>query len=56
MTSNETDTPQQTIDRSKITAKQQLTNHCDFHALMTNHIMTKLTNPDTTTSGINTII
>ena len=43
-TSNETNIPQQTIDGSKITAKQQLTNQCNFHVLMTNRIMTKLTN------------
>ena len=28
------------------TAKQQPTNHCNFYALTTNHIMTKLTNPN----------
>ena len=42
MTSNETD--KQTIDGSKITAKQQPTNRCNFHVLTTNHITTKLTN------------
>ena len=41
MTSNETD--KQTIDGSKITAKQQPTNHYNFHVLTTNHITTKLT-------------
>ena len=41
MNSNETD--KQTIDRSKITAQQQLTNHYNFHVLTTNHITTKLT-------------
>ena len=46
MTSNEIDIPQQTIDGSKITAKQQPTNHYNFHVLRTNHIMTKLTNPN----------
>ena len=46
MTSNETDIPQQTIDGSKITAKQQLNNHYNFHILTTNHITTKLTNPN----------
>ena len=40
MTSNETG--KQTIDGSKITAKQQPTNHCNFHVLTTNHITTKL--------------
>ena len=44
MTSNETD--KQTIDGSKITAKQQPTNHYNFHFLTTNHITTKLTNPN----------
>ena len=34
---------QQTIDGSKITAKQQPTNHYNFHVLTTNHITTKLT-------------
>ena len=43
MTPNETDIPQQTVDGSKITAKQ-LTNHCNFHVLMINQIMTKLIN------------
>ena len=28
------------------TAKQQPTNHCNFHILTSNHIMTKLTNPN----------
>ena len=46
MTSNETDIPQQTINGSKITGKQQPTNHCNFHILTTNHITTKLTNPN----------
>ena len=41
MTSNETD--KQTIDGSKITAKQQPTNHYNFHVLTTNHITIKLT-------------
>ena len=41
MTWNETN--KQTIDGLKITAKQQLTNHYNFHVLMTNHITTKLT-------------
>ena len=36
---------QQTIDGSKITAKQQPTNHYNFHVLTTNHITIKLTNP-----------
>ena len=31
---------------AKITAKQQPTNHCNFHVLTTNHITTKLTNPN----------
>ena len=44
MTSNETDIPQQTTDGSRIRAKQQLTNHCNFQVLTTNHITTKLTN------------
>ena len=39
-------TNKQTIDGSKITAKQQLTNHYNFHVLMTNRIMKKLTNPN----------
>ena len=30
----------------KITAEQEPTNQCNFHVLMTNHIMTKLTNPN----------
>ena len=42
--SNETNIPQQTIDGSKITAKQQPTNHCNFHILTTNNTTTKLTN------------
>ena len=37
------DIPQQTIDRS---AKQQPTTHYNFHVLTTNHITTKLTNPN----------
>ena len=37
---------QQTKGRLKITAKQQPTNHYNFHVLMTNHITTKLTNPN----------
>ena len=46
MTSNKTNVPRQTIDGSKITAKQlQPLHHCNFHVLMTFHIMTKLTNP-----------
>ena len=40
------ETNRQTIDGSKITAKQQMTNHYNFHVLTTNHIMTKLTNPN----------
>ena len=39
MTSNETD--KQTIDGSKITAKQQPTNKYNFQVLATNHITTK---------------
>ena len=34
----------QTIDGSKITAKQQPTKHYNVHVLTTNHITTKLTN------------
>ena len=44
MTSNETGRPQQTTDGSKVTVKQQPTNHCNFDIMTTNHIMTKLTN------------
>ena len=43
MTLNETDISQQTIGRMNITAKQQPTNHSNFHVLTTNHITTKLT-------------
>ena len=43
-TSNEADIPQQTIQGTKIT--KQPTNHCNFHVLTTNHITTKLTNPN----------
>ena len=41
MTSNKTD--KRTIGGSKITAKQQPTNHYNFHVLTTNHITTKMT-------------
>ena len=36
----------QTIDASKITAKQQTTNHYNFYVLTTNNITKKLTNPN----------
>ena len=45
MTSNETDRLQQTIDGSKLPIKQP-TNCCNLYILMTNHITTKLTNPN----------
>ena len=55
MTVNETD--KQTKDRSKITAKQQSTNHCNFQVLTTNHyITTKLTNPKQDHSVVTTSI
>ena len=44
ITSNETD--KQTVGGSKIIAKQQPTNHYNFHVLITNHIATNLTNPN----------
>ena len=34
------------VDRSKVTIKQQPTNHGNFHILTTNHITTKLTKPN----------
>ena len=44
MTLNETD--QQTIDGLKKIAKQQPTKQYNFHVLTTNHMTTKLTNPN----------
>ena len=46
MTSNKTDIPQQTIDRLQVTVKQQSTDRYKFHILATNHVTTKLTNPN----------
>ena len=37
---------QQTIDGSQITVKQQPTNHCNFHLVMTGHNTTKLIKPN----------
>ena len=54
ITSNETN--KETIDGSKIIAKQQPTNHYNFHVLTTNHMTTKLTYQYQDQRHLNTIV